>query len=238
MCTVTYLPLSGGFVLASNRDEALGRAPAVFPARQLEPRPALYAKDTEAGGTWLIASHGRAVCLLNGAFLPHRRTPPYRLSRGMLVLHTLSFDAFDDFVSAYDFESIEPFTLVWAQAVADTTDLRELRWDGQQLHTKYADAGLPHLWASATLYTPSDYAHKRKWLDDWLLATPYDQWVEQLGAFQYLNRMQNPDYDVASRYGNVSATLSISQVRHQLGGTHFHYFDLTKQKLKQASLGA
>lgn len=228
MCTVTYLPVNQGFVLASNRDEALGRAPAAFPVHwhNVPNGPALFPQDTEAGGTWLVARPRRVVCLLNGAFVRHHRTPPYRLSRGIVVLDTLQYADIQTFAEGYDLNGIEPFTLVWAELPAETPILTELRWDGHTLHSQVMDNTQPHLWASATLYLPEDQAIKQQWLTHWLHTTPPAQRPDALHAFQFQHRMQNPEYDVATRYGNVSQTLSISRIHCHPDGLVFHYHDL------------
>lgn len=90
MCTVTYLPVSTGFVLTQNRDEAPTRSPQIISKEKRFGTELLFPKDTKAGGTWIAtARDGRTACLLNGAFEKHKHEPPYRLSRGLVLLDFL-----------------------------------------------------------------------------------------------------------------------------------------------------
>src|SRR5690606_25691999 len=91
MCTVTVFPLEEShFVLTTNRDEAPERTslwPEIYPG---ENGRMLFPKDTVSGGTWVGASEQyRVLCLLNGGFEPHRRSLPYRKSRGEVVVDFL-----------------------------------------------------------------------------------------------------------------------------------------------------
>ncbi|WP_051203249.1 NRDE family protein [Hugenholtzia roseola] len=173
MCTLTYLPLEGqNFILTSNRDELRTRPIALPPAlRKVENKELLFAQDPQAAGTWLgLNRQGDCICLLNGAFERHTRRPPYRKSRGLLVLEALVWANTEAFL-AQDFEGIEPFTLVWIESdkkqnknaqspeyqhlTKTKLNLHEIRWDGETLHQTQKDPDKPHIWSSATLYSPS-----------------------------------------------------------------------------------
>ncbi|MEO0339976.1 MAG: NRDE family protein, partial [Bacteroidota bacterium] len=88
MCTVTFIPQQGqDFILSSNRDEQASRSPQGLSRIDQFQKELLFPRDTEAGGTWIAASNkDQVVCLLNGAFELHHRQPPYRKSRGIMVL--------------------------------------------------------------------------------------------------------------------------------------------------------
>ena len=90
----------------------------------------LHPKDARAGGTWLVATNnGTVACLLNGAFKKHHHSPPYRRSRGLMILDAATqYNSFQNFTQHYDFEGIEPFTLV----VCESEKVFELRWDEDQ----------------------------------------------------------------------------------------------------------
>src|SRR5699024_10376253 len=135
MCTVTFYPLSSTeFVLTTSRDESPNRAtlpPEIYTHEKLE---LLYPKDKVAGGTWVGAStQKRALTLMNGGFVAHKRKESYRLSRGVVVLKLLEADSVRDFVTEFDFHGIEPFTVVlidWG----NKPELLQLVWDGVKLH--------------------------------------------------------------------------------------------------------
>ena len=66
MCTLTFIPNDGGYLVGMNRDEKLTRGPANPPAiNKSGVRQALYPKDVE-GGTWIAANDsGITFALLN-----------------------------------------------------------------------------------------------------------------------------------------------------------------------------
>ena len=94
MCTVTYFPLEqDGYILTSSRDEKSVRGIALPPRKYLlDQQTVFFPKDPDAGGTWFVTT-GRdtTLCLLNGAFTKHEHEPPYRKSRGLVVLDYFKF---------------------------------------------------------------------------------------------------------------------------------------------------
>jgi hypothetical protein len=157
MCTLTYIPpqVTGldKTLFTSNRDEQLKRAPAI-PPQWYEKGPYALAMpvDPAGSGTWVSADNrGNAVCLLNGGFERYTPSPPYKHSRGLVVTGYFEYGGFDQFVKEYDFNGLEPFTLV----VTEGARLYELRWDGQKIFTEPKDPELPHIWSSVTLYGPA-----------------------------------------------------------------------------------
>lgn len=152
MCTVTLTTLSNGFVLTSNRDEAIARktlSPQIYSEAGVK---LLYPRDQEAGGTWIgLSEEKRAICLLNGGFESHVRKPPYRKSRGLVVKDLLSSSELLPGLNLYDFDGIEPFTCVIADYRQDA-GFYELVWDGKVKHFKALDNG-SYIWSSSLLYS-------------------------------------------------------------------------------------
>ncbi len=168
MCTVTYLPLENNdFILTSNRDEDPHRV-TVPPKQYTENGIAIeYPKDKVAGGTWIgLRRDQRLICLLNGGFVKHQRAQSYRMSRGLVVKQLLTAVDAVAAVEAFDFEGIEPFTIVlvdWQM----TRKAYELVWDGEQKHfSKLEDE--PRIWSSATLYTHEMKTLREQWFATWL----------------------------------------------------------------------
>ena len=180
MCTVTFFPLSNTeFVLTSSRDESPNRAtlpPEVYRHEKLE---LLYPKDKVAGGTWVGASsQKRALTLMNGGFVAHKRKKAYRLSRGVVVVKLLEADSVRDFISRFDFQGIEPFTVVlfdWAEK----HELLQMVWDEKELHLESLPLE-PRIWSSSPLYTAEMHAKREDWFDafkkDNRLARASDLW--------------------------------------------------------------
>lgn len=170
MCTVTYIPVRHGFYLTSNRDEKQTRLraeePHIYTGRTGN---LLFPKDSSAGGTWFaVHEKGFAAVLLNGAIQKHIAKPPYRRSRGLILLDLLDQpDPLQAFHSI-DMDNIEPFTVV----LVKDGQLQLCRWDGNTRYHRLLDAALPHIWSSVTLYSPEIIRKRELWFKDWLEGYP------------------------------------------------------------------
>lgn len=212
MCTVTFLPKGPqSYILTSNRDETPKRA-ALHPAGySVFGRQLYFPKEPLAGGTWIVTDKRHfTLCILNGAFEVHKRTPPYRLSRGQMILEFFRYGSVSTFLEEYDFTGIEPFTLVLVDSTA-STDLTELVWDGVAAHIQKLDVDQPHIWSSATLY-PKEIANQRKaWFRSWLEErTRFDQ-SEIINFHKYGGRGDLWNNFVMKRGDNLE-TVSITSI--------------------------
>lgn len=224
MCVLTYLPLPDGFVLTNNRDEHLSRPRAVAPRRYcFHHREVYFPKDPRAGGTWLAAAPGLTVCLLNGAFVPHEPHPPYRHSRGQVVLDFFGFANADAFARSYDFSNLEPFTLI-AFDSANSVKIDELKWDGERLFQAEKAPGEPCIWSSVTLYSPAVVAAREGWFRDWQREHP----VFGAGEIWQFHHSQHGDRknDLVMERPNGLLTFSVMQVEQRGGHLRLAYQDL------------
>lgn len=168
MCTVTYLPLANNnFILTSNRDETPLRK-TIPPKKYIENGVELtYPKDELAGGTWIgLSEKKRLVCLLNGGFTIHKRKDSYKMSRGIIVKNILTNENALNYIETFDFNDIEPFTLVfvdWNKGL----ETYELVWDGEIKHFKKLPQE-PKIWSSSTLYTQEMKELRKDWFADFL----------------------------------------------------------------------
>ena len=169
MCTVTFLPKGkSSYILTSNRDETPKRAAFVPQAYTVHGKEVFFPKDPLAGGTWIATDKKQfTLCLLNGAFEKHGHKPPYKLSRGIMVLDFFKYYNTRNFIEEYDFTDIEPFTLILIESVNQTM-ATELVWDGLKLHKKTLDVAQPQIWSSSTLYPEAVRAERRHWFKLWL----------------------------------------------------------------------
>jgi len=168
MCTVTFIPKSlDGFILTSNRDEAPNRntiAPKVY---EVEGASMVFPKDEVAGGTWFGASdRKRLICLLNGGFTVHERAKEYRLSRGVIVTHLLASENAVDEIKNYDFDGIEPFTIILVDWNEDSF-LYELVWDGVKIHFS-EKPWVPSIWSSSLLYSEEIKKKRESWFSSFI----------------------------------------------------------------------
>lgn len=171
MCTITYLPLSSGsFLLTQNRDESPQRPAAVFPVREVRRnRQLLFPKDPVGGGSWIATDeNSRLACIMNGGTRQHQLAPPYRLSRGQVLLDAAATPSLPEFARHYLLEGIEPFTLLFFEQDA----IQELKWDFQQKHLNSYDPAQPHIWSAPQLYTPEQHQLRENWFAEWLAGNP------------------------------------------------------------------
>jgi uncharacterized protein with NRDE domain len=228
MCTVTWLPLANsGFILTSNRDEAVARQASNPVFEMIGDAKVLFPKDPKAGGTWIATNPQRTVCLLNGAFEKHAHQPPYRRSRGLMLLDSFEFASIHTFSEVYDFEEIEPFTLV----VAEGIQLFEMRWNGTELFLNELNPEIPHIWASSTLYS-SAVIHQRKiWFEKWLSENKTPT-VESIIQFHQFSGDGNVENDLVMRRGDLLKTLSITAIKKNNNELGMHYLNLLQVPLK------
>lgn len=194
MCTVTWIPDGrGGHFLTSNRDEAPARAASAIVTRSTPSGETLhFPADAGAGGTWFcLSDRKRAICLLNGARRPHRHRPPYRRSRGLVVLDAFGYSDFKSFAREANLQGIEPFTMV----LVENGGCIELCWNGRQRTVSDVPEGEARIWSSAPLY-PASVRHRRRRLFHLFLTKDPHPGMEAILSFH------QPEHD-DPRYGFV-----------------------------------
>ena len=168
MCTLTYIPIgSNDFFFTSNRDESPQRE-AKFPEKYcIGDSIAIYPKDKLAEGTWIMCHENNfSLCLLNGAFQKHIHKPPYIKSRGVMVLEFSKFCSSIDFIMRYNFDGMEPFTLL-VLSYLKNRELEEIRWDGESIHYRKLNSSKLYIWSSSTLYDQEARKMRSNWFADW-----------------------------------------------------------------------
>lgn len=233
MCTVTFLPKgTQSYILTSNRDEAPSRAADHPTMYERHGHQLYFPKDPLAGGTWIVTDKERfTLCLLNGAFEAHKRSPPYRLSRGQMVLEFFKYADVDRFLAEYDFSGIEPFTLVMVDADRET-ELTELVWDGAEAYVRELDPHEPHIWSSATLY-PKEIAEQRAgWFKQWLTDhEAYDQ--QEIINFHKRGGQGDLWNDFVMKRGDNLQTVSITSIQKN-GDYQMTYEDLLNESVSES----
>ena len=172
MCTVSFYKNNAQVIITSNRDEHHSRAKALPPQiYQTESCQLIYCKDAQANGTWMaLRNDGATIVLLNGAFERHQLNPPYKKSRGLMLLDFFLYNEPEAFLKLYDFSGIEAFTLILAYSCSDTKKVKlyELRWDEEKATLLTHDSALPQIWSSVTLYTKEVIEERKGWFEVWL----------------------------------------------------------------------
>jgi hypothetical protein len=135
VCTLSWVPSSGGYALAFNRDELRSRAPARGPERrEISGVSVLTPTDGEAGGTWIAANAlGHTVTLLNRWDETPVDPAGEFVSRGLLVLALAPLAGpheVDTTLDELPLPRYRPFTLV---SLAPDEVPRAFEWNGRAL---------------------------------------------------------------------------------------------------------
>jgi hypothetical protein len=223
MCTVTFIPVRDVIFLTSNRDEKNNRSDAQPPAvHQFHSGRMLFPKDADAGGTW-IAGHenGNAVVFLNGGLESHVPQPPYRKSRGLILLdlidHSTPFNCF----LAINLNNIEPFTAI----IMDNGHLFECRWDGSRKTYSELDTTSPHIWSSVTLYNNDIRSRRKQWFEEWIAKNPAPTQEEILAFHQFTGDGDVNNDLMMNRDGKVF-TVSITSLMIETSSMNMDYLDV------------
>ncbi len=208
MCTVTYYPTATGCIMTSNRDEIISRPAAEHPAiSSLGDKQLLYPRDPQAGGTWFVADNsGNVAILFNGGFEKHRHEPPYRRSRGLILLDLHSQDRITDAFDTIQLSGIEPFSILSFQQ----TGLFRFTWTGQEKVTEELDTQVPVLFSSAPLYTPENRS-KRSSLFDIFVQKENNRSADDIFAFHAAENPDDPENGFVMRRPSGVMTRSITQ---------------------------
>jgi uncharacterized protein with NRDE domain len=207
MCTVSFVCSNHKIIITSNRDEQLVR-PAIAPQNYaVNNKNLCFPKDPKAGGTWYaVDENANVLVLLNGAEEKHEWNPPYRRSRGLIVLDLLGSDSAIQSWETIDLDNIEPFTLVLFQ----DQQLYQLRWYGKQKETTQLDATKSHIWSSATLYTKPIREQRAQWFTTFLDTNPEVTETEMFQFHRY-TETDNHEHGLVINRNNKLKTLSITQ---------------------------
>jgi uncharacterized protein with NRDE domain len=223
MCTVSFIPVGNKFYITSNRDEKLTRKTALQPAvYKHEGVNILFPKDADAGGTWIAAKeNGDAAVVLNGAFISHMPDPPYRRSRGLILLDLLAYEKPATAFSKIVLDEIEPFTVV----IYENKSLFEFRWDGNERYGKRLSHHQSYIWSSATLYDGLTVKKREQWFNDFLErnSMPSQQTIINFHRFTGDGDASN---DLLMSRDGLYNTVSITSIELNGTKTRMQYLDL------------
>ncbi|WP_114941653.1 NRDE family protein [Mucilaginibacter endophyticus] len=223
MCTVTYVPTKNGFQLTSNRDENVNRGQAIAP-RQYHTgnNILLYPKDADRNGSWIATkNNGDTVVLLNGAFVKHTAMPPYKISRGLVLIDMINAEDPYLFYQNSDLNGVEPFTII----LHSHGTLYEFRWDGTLKHIKLLNGKAAHIWSSATLYNEAAAAKRATWFNNWLKSANPDKIEDIMYFHHHAGEGDDNDALVINRGGKMK-TVSVTNLNVDPKNIVMTYHDL------------
>jgi hypothetical protein len=213
MCLLTFVPISNtNFLITSNRDENIKRTRAIPPKKyKFGGSELICPLDPASNGTWIGTNTKQTLVILNGGNKKHTYAPPYRQSRGKVILDFLQSESLASFVENYDFQGIEPFTLIKFKH-ENTLEVSELRWDENGKSLKRIDPTLPAIWSSVTLYTPKAISEREKYFENFLEAHSHDLNSKALLDFHHLRNDEDPENGNFMERPNGIQTINITQI--------------------------
>lgn len=223
MCTITFIPHNDKAFITHSRDESALRASAVAPAKyQVNGSTLLYPKDQTGGGTWIaVNENGNTGVLMNGGFVKHAHTPPYRKSRGLILPEIVSDEDMHAAYNAIDLQGIEPFTVI----LYNNNTLLECRWTGQQKFVTPYDAGEWHIWSSATLYDDAAIAKRKQWFNAWQQQHPVPE-QHNIIDFHLYSGAGDLYNGIRMNRNNTLLTVSLTSLAITDAGSSITYTDL------------
>ncbi len=230
MCTVTFVPGKDTVYLTSNRDEKSWRKDALPPRMyEFENGSMFFPRDADAGGTWIaVHENGNAIVFLNGAFMAHQPKPPYRKSRGLVLVDLLEASHPAQAFQSINLHNIEPFTAV----VWDHRELFECRWDGSVKYQLQLDETRPHIWSSSTLYDENTILKRKGWFEDWL-TRQHEPNQESILHFHQFTGEGDDHNDLRMNRNGVVYTVSVTSFSIHSEKARIQYLDLRNNQLFQ-----
>lgn len=231
MCTLTLAPIGTKQVITINRDEAPERRADDPVIRERSGKQLWLAPEPVSGSSNVvfdIINHRLAV-LLNGAFESHEHKPPYRVSRGVVILDSFDYDSLGAMKRLYDFTGIEPFTLLCFQE----GKMEEMRWDGAKVHCSEPKVDKPAIWSSAKLYPAEVIRNREEAFANWLNRN------QRIYAQQLFDMHQREGDDSRGpgfrmNYKDFVKTVSITQFTFTGNRVALRYLDLMRRPAQLA----
>jgi len=211
--------------MTSNRDEQPKRRAFEIRTEIRNGKTIRFPQDPQAGGTWFVVDDGGNVAiLLNGAAEKHRHAPPYRRSRGLILL---DFFATDDALASWtaiDLANVEPFTVVLYQS----SSLFQLRWDGSDKETVGLSTSDDHIWSSSTLYPAEVRRQREGWFREFLSEQPFPT-ADALFEFHRHSHEDDRHDGLVIARGSQLQTVSITQAVIVSNDTEILHHDLATE---------
>ena len=226
MCTVSFYKNKEQIIITSNRDEHHSRAKALPPQIfQTETYQLIYCRDTQANGTWMALRNDETVIvLLNGAFERHKLNPPYRKSRGLVLLDIIDEENCLQTYKDYDLTSIEPFTIIFYHHHL----LYECIWNGNEKFITQKSTEENYIWSSVTLYD-EEFRNRKRDLFQQLVQNKNELIAEDI--LQFHHSKQDLENGFIINRSNQLLTFSVTQIILSKTESTFSHHDIIDDKI-------
>lgn len=184
-------------------------------------RKITFPKDPKAGGTWYaVNENGHVIVLLNGAAEKHEWRPPYRRSRGLIVLDLISMASSFSGWQKIALNGIEPFTIV----LFEYNKLYQLRWDGISKETVDLDPKGNYIWSSTPLYPREVRERRARWFESFIEGKVVISENEMFRFHRY-TETEDPQNGLVINRNGFLKTISITQTVIEPEKSVMRHFD-------------
>jgi hypothetical protein len=227
MCVLTYVPVAeNGFIVTSNRDENIARPKAKPPKKiKINGTEVFCPVDPISKGTWIATSKCYTIVLLNGGHKKHEPKAAYRQSRGQVILEFTKWNDPEIFLKKFDFEGMEPFTLVLFKN-ENRQLITEIKWCSGQKFITHVNGDLAQIWSSATLYDQQASENRKSWFIDYLSKVQEKISSEIILDFHNTGGKQDPENSIRLKRKNGIETVCITQIEIYPNAKYLFYNDL------------
>jgi uncharacterized protein with NRDE domain len=186
-----------------------------------------YPIDPQSNGTWFcVKENGNVFVLLNGAEKKHISDPPYRMSRGQILIEFVKgFDG-PEFWQKINLKDIEPFTII----VFAKNKLYQLWWNGKTRHTIKLTIDTPYIWSSATLYPDEIRSRRKIWFQNFLKNSHYKPASNELFDFHIHTQKDDRENGLVINRDQKIMTKNITQCILEHDRFVLHHLDLVIDK--------
>jgi hypothetical protein len=228
MCTVSFYRDNSKVIITSNRDEDINRTSAISPKKiSCGAKTLYYPKDPQAGGTWFaVNSIGFIFVLLNGAEAKHIPNPPYRKSRGLVLLDIINSNNFLEGWNLIDLSNIEPFTVI---AFFDN-QLFQIRWNEVEKSHVKLDINRSYIWSSSTLYSNDIISKRELWFSEFLNQNKENICSDDFISFHTNTQKNDNQNGLVMNRNNSTLTKNITQCEITKDNFTLTHFDLISKE--------
>lgn len=228
MCTVSYYKSKDQVIITSNRDESAIRPLALPPRKITINQSAIYCPiDPQHNGTWFAVNQNNSVfVLLNGAEKKHFHNPPYKKSRGLILLEIAGSINYLNKWHSIDLDLIENFTIV----AYFNGRLAQLRWNGNKKSLLFLDENKAHIWSSTTLYDELTIKKREEWFYDFLANKNNEINGNALIDFHTNTKKEDTDNGLIINRTNNMLTKNVTQTILYASHFQMQHWDLIKNE--------
>jgi Transport and Golgi organisation 2 len=227
MCVLTYVPVAdNGFIVTSNRDENIARPKANSPKKiKVNGIEVFCPIDPISNGTWIATAKHYTMVLLNGGHKKHETAANYRQSRGQVILEFTKWNDPETFLENFNFEGMEPFTLVLFKN-DNRQQITEIKWCSGEKYMSHLSGDSALIWSSATLYDEQATENRKSWFLEHLSYYKEKISSEKILDFHYSGGKQDLENSIKLKRKNGIETVCITQIEIYPRAKYLFYNDL------------